>query len=46
MPSVAGSAEASNGATGFDSPSATKSVKEKSPKAKLTESLMGIMLIT
>nr|DAQ71819.1 MAG TPA: hypothetical protein [Bacteriophage sp.] len=27
----------------FESSLATKSVKEKSPKAKLTESLMGIV---
>ena len=43
MPSVAGSAEASNGATGFDSPSATKSVKEKSSIVELTEPLLKIV---
>lgn len=44
MPGVAGSAEASNGVTGFDSPSATNSVKIKSPKAEVTEPPTGIII--
>lgn len=39
-----GSADASNGVPGFDSPSATNSVKIKSPKAEMTEPLMRITL--
>nr|DAT85341.1 MAG TPA: hypothetical protein [Caudoviricetes sp.] len=37
-----GTAGASNGVTGFDSPPATNSVKLKSPKAEVTEPLTGI----